>query len=135
MNAVQKRAWFIVGTCAVAVVCYVVLLVLFNAVVAFAGFGLLGLAGFAPLIRRGEKTDERDRVIARLAAMAAGISSYCTFIAGCMGVWFFMMVKGDGIVSIQVLPNIVVIGGLMFFVSHAVVTLVLYGRSIGTEHE
>jgi hypothetical protein len=43
-----------------------------------------------------------------------------------MAVWFFCMFRGRERFSIEVLPFLVIVGTVLFFVARAVITLYLY---------
>ena len=135
MNAEQKRAWLGVVTMAACLVGYFALLPFFGPVVAGAAFGFYGINGFGAFIGRRERTDERDKTIARRATLAGAMLSYLAFILGCMGVWMFVWhVKGEELVSAIVLPSITVFGGIVFFFARSVAILVLYGRRVEADN-
>jgi hypothetical protein len=131
MNAHQKRAWFMVGVGIAALVGYVALLPFVGAVRACAALGLFGIGGFTPLIGRKERSDERDRVIQRRAALAGGMVSYGFFIVALMAGWALM--RGwyhSEVIAIDVLPLITCVGGIVCFLTQSVTVLVLYGRRV-----
>lgn len=129
MNAEQKRAWLGVVTMSACVAGYVALLPFFGPIVAFGAFGLYGIIGFAGLIGRGQRTDERDKAIARRATLGGAMASYAAFIFGCMGTWFVVFAwQGKQQVWVHVLPTITMIGAIVFFFTRSVAILVLYGR-------
>lgn len=130
MNAEQKRAWLGVVTTVVCVVGFFVLLPFFG--LGAAGIsGFYGINGFGPLIGRGEKTDERDKSIARRATLGGAMASYMTFFAGCMGTWFVVFLfQHEEQVSVHVLAAISIIGGIVFIFTRSVAILVLYGRHV-----
>ena len=88
MNAEQKRAWFVLGAFGLACIAFVVWILTLGLRGAWGTFGLVGLGGFQLLFRRRDRIDERDAMISRRAALAAGMVSYLAFVLGCMGVWF-----------------------------------------------
>ena len=135
MNVLQKRAWMTVLIGLVASLAYIIMAVMINPTIAISALSVMAFAAFGVFIGRKEIVDERDKAIARYAAMGAGIMSYCAFIAGCMGVWFYKMLTEQDVVTIQVLPNLVVIGMVVFFVTHAIITLVMYGRNVEAGYE
>ena len=135
MNAEQKRAWLGVATMTACVVGYFVLLPLFGPVVAFAAFAFYGINGFAGLIGRKEKPDERDKNIARRATLAGAMASYGAFILGCMGAWEVVWhLQGKDMVSVHILPNITILGGIVFFFIRSAAILVLYGRHVEADN-
>ena len=130
----QKMAWFVIVVFILAFVNFAVLLSFQRAQVAFAGFGVFGFGGLAPLLFRKKAApeevdiDERDKAIAKTAALGAAMMSYGAFILTCMLTWEFCRHQGKEVVSIHVLPTIVGIGGMVFFVTWAITIVVLYGR-------
>jgi hypothetical protein len=131
MNAEQKRAWLGVATMLVCVAGYLVSLPHFGPVRAVSAFGLYGIVGFGAFIGRRERTDERDKNIARRATLHGAMASYGAFIIGCMGTWFVVNAfQRQEQVSVQVLAAITGLGGIVFFFTRSVAILVLYGRHI-----
>ena len=132
MNAEQKVAWFTILICLAAVLAAAILHWQFGSPVAFAGFSLLGLTGFSPLLlRSGQKQervdyDERDRVILRRANVAGGMVSYLIFVLACMSTWFVQFMKGRQDVDISILPLIVCAGGIALLTIRSIAVLVLY---------
>lgn len=130
----QKIAWFAIVVFLLTLITFVVLLYFVRPIVAVAGFAVFGLSGLAPLLFR-KKThpaevdiDERDKAIGKTAALAAAMMSYGAFILTCMLTWEVCRHQDKEVVSIHVLPIIVCIGGMVFFLSWAIGILVLYGR-------
>ncbi|HUT59302.1 MAG TPA: hypothetical protein VNA25_15745 [Phycisphaerae bacterium] len=135
MNAEQKRAWLGVVTMSACVVGYFVLLPLFGPIVATAAFAFYGINGFAGLIGRKEKPDERDKNIARRATLAGAMASYLAFIIGCMGTWFVVFAfKREEQVWVHVLGTITMLGAIVFFFTRSVAILVLYGRHVEADN-
>jgi hypothetical protein len=133
MNAIQKRAWFVVAVTAATVVCFLGLLPFIGAG-ATGAFGLLGLTGLQPLIGRREKFDERDQAIWQKAAGVSFALSYMAFVFCCMGVWEVgYMLQDKEQISIHVLPHITMICGFGVFLAQSVVILVLYARQKGSD--
>jgi len=129
MNAEQKRACFILGVFGLACVAFAASALTLGLPGAWGAFGIFGLAGFAFLIRRREKADERDAAINRRAALAAGMTSYAAFVLGCMGVWFVAFAgQRQEQVSVQWFAAITAVGGIVFYLTHSIAILVLYGR-------
>ncbi len=102
---------------------------------AWAGFALIGIAGFGGLGQMIFKkdpgpvqADERDASIARTAAIASFGLSYMVFIGVCMGLWGYYRAKGIETISINILAILVWPPGLVAFLSHAIVILILYGK-------
>jgi hypothetical protein len=112
---------------AVCIVLFAVLALFIRASAALGGFGLIGLNGFGVFIGRGEKTDERDRSIARNASLGGFAASYSIFVLALMGVWTVAFIfHGRLQVSVHVLPGIVFLGGFTFYLVRAVAVLVGY---------
>jgi hypothetical protein len=129
MNGEQKRAWFALGLVGLMCIGFVVLGLIFGIRVAWAGFSIMALGAFSPLIGRGEKLDERDRSISRHATVAGGMASYGAFVLACMGVWFVVYAwNREAQVSVHLLPVITMLGGTVFFAARSVAVLILYGR-------
>ena len=134
MSREQKQAWFILVVFLVTVACFLGLIPLVGVKLAWGILGLFGFAGLAPLVFRkkgdpGEvDIDERDRMILRTATRAGAMSSYAAFILACMLTWGVYCSQGKETISIHVLPIIVGIGGMVFFVATSASILVLYGR-------
>ena len=129
----QKRSIFLVVVFSLSILLFLALIPLIGIKAAWAGFGLTGLGGLAPVLFRNKRRagevewDERDVMIGRKAALIAVILSYMTFVAACMVLWFVHMWQGNHVISIHVLPLIVCAGGFVLFVGRAVAILILYG--------
>ena len=102
---------------------------------AWAGWGFVGIAGFAglaPIIFKKDpgpvEFDERDRLINMNAARAGFAISYGVFGLLCMGIWTYYHSQNTETISIHLLPNLFGAAGITAFFSHAVVILVLYGK-------
>ena len=131
MNAEQKRAWLVLGAFGLACTAFVVWTLTLGLRGAWGTFGIFGLAGFAVLIRRREKMDERDVAINRRAALLAGMASYLTFVICCMTIWFVVFAFQDNKqVSVQMFAAVTVAGGIVFYLVHSVAILVFYGRHV-----
>ena len=108
----------------------------FGPVVATAAFAFYALTGFTPLIDRNERTDERDRAIARRATLAGAMASYLAFISGCMGTWLAVFAfQHEQHVRIHVLGTITMLGAIVFFFTRSVAVLVLYGRYVEADDD
>ena len=136
MVSEQKRAWYVLAVFGSAVAVTAVLVALAGPA-GWGGLGLFGLAGLSPLLfpkRRqpGEVPfDERDLMIKEKSVLAGGMASYLIFVVACMARWFVGMVRGQETMPIHYLPLVVVTGAIALMVTHAIVTLVLYGREAG----
>ncbi|MCK4850496.1 MAG: hypothetical protein KAT11_04050 [Phycisphaerae bacterium] len=134
MRPEQKRAWFILGICAVALLGFVVFIIVFKRIRA-APFAICALWVLEPLLFRrksiAEKvsSDERDQMIAEKAVLFAGAASYVTFILACIIPWIVLYASGaEKLIHVDALGTIIMAGGFAFFVAKSITTLVLYGR-------
>lgn len=129
MNAEQKRAWMGVGCMAASLAGFASLVPFAGVWPATAAFALFAVNGFAPLIGRGETTDERDRSIARRATLGGAMASYVAFVIGCMSTWFVAFAwQGRDQVPVHLLGTITVLGLVVFYFVRSLAVLVLYGR-------
>jgi hypothetical protein len=135
MKRIEKIAWSFVITTLLAVVCSVVavsvLYAKFGMPRASAGLGFLGIAGlggFAPLFFKKDsgpvKCDERDREIARRAALMGFTAAYLLVGLTCM-VPFFIY-GPDMTIRIIWLPRIFMAAGLSHFFAYSVAILIQY---------
>ena len=130
----QKQSVFIVFVFAASVVLFAVLIPVVGIRLAPSAFGLMGIAGLAPLLFRsrgqpGEvASDERDEAIAKKATLGGAMCSYGVFIAGCLVPWTVCKEMGKEVISIHVLPWIAGAGIIVYFVARAIAILILYGR-------
>jgi hypothetical protein len=140
MSMQQKQAWFVVGVFVLALGVFLILLPVVGTA-AWGAFGLFGLVGLVGLVgrkarRAGEVIlDERDGVISVKATMGAGIAAFEVCVAACMVPWFIHMFQGKESISIHILPCIVFVSGITFWLVRAVATLVLYGRETNRVQE
>ncbi|MHC4444502.1 MAG: hypothetical protein ACYTF1_12985 [Planctomycetota bacterium] len=134
----QKMAWFMILVFAAAFIAFGVFIPLFGVPLALVAFSVLALAFLTPLIprvfrnKRGPSEvveDERDKMIAHKATLSGAMLSYGTFIFGCMIPWFIYQCKGEEMISIHVLPQIVCTGGIVFFLARSIAILAMYGRA------
>lgn len=135
MNAEQKRAWVAILCMAACLIGYAVLVSSVGPWKALSAFALFGVAGLTPLIGRKERSDERDRAIARRATLAGAMCSYLGFYAACMGIWIVKYaVARETEVSVHVFPMIAILAGLIpFMFARAVAVLILYNRHVEGE--
>ncbi|MHC4266756.1 MAG: hypothetical protein ACYSUK_12625, partial [Planctomycetota bacterium] len=95
MKRIQKIAWFFVVTITVSIVLTLIAISILytkygfpKAIAGFSTMGLVGVAGFSPLIFKKDKGkvifDERDRIIKRRAALAGFGMSYLVVGLACM---------------------------------------------------
>jgi hypothetical protein len=137
MNRTQKIAWLFVITISLAVVssfvAFAILYVKLGIPKAFAGFALLGIAGFGgfgPIVFPKDKgkitCDERDIFINRRAAIASFTTAFLIVGLACMLPFFVLGPQAT--IPVWWLPVIFGMAGLATFFVHSVVILVLYGR-------
>lgn len=132
MNAEQKVAWFTLVVCLAAISAAGLLHWHYGFPMAFAGFALLGLTGFNPILLRSASAnqavdcDERDRMILRRATVAGGMVSYLIFVLACMGAWFLHFSTGKQDIDISILPLIVCLGGIGLLTARSLAILILY---------
>jgi hypothetical protein len=135
MNGQQKRAWFTIAVACLACLAYLILGLAINFKIAFAGLGLFGLAGFTPLIGRGEKWDERDTAINRRAALVSFLASYLAFYLCCFGTWVVVYgIRGEEQISVHLVAQFVIVGMIVAMTFHSIAVLVLYGRPMEADH-
>jgi uncharacterized membrane protein len=98
---------------------------------AVGGFGILGFLGLGPLYsfwrHRGQVlADERDQLISRRSTIFASSVFFLTFLASAM---LALAVYGEnGAVPVMAVMYAVWCGVILFVGTHAVATLVQYGR-------
>ncbi|MHC4150654.1 MAG: hypothetical protein ACYSSP_00970 [Planctomycetota bacterium] len=138
MKRIQKIAWFFVVTITVSIVLTLIAISILyakygfpKAIAGFSTMGLVGVAGFSPLIFKKDKGkvifDERDRIIKRRAALAGFGMSYLVVGLACMIPFSVLGPKAS--ISVSWLPNI------LFYI-HSLAILVQYGwREKGESHE
>jgi len=138
MNRHQKMAWFnlIVVSLALglSVTAFGIGYFIFGvpADKAAAGFGFIGIMGFAgltPFLFRKDKSkvrfDERDLAINRKAAIAAYSIFWVLFVAAAMVPWF--ITGPEGMITVNYLPWMVFGGMFVVMLVQAIVTLEEYG--------
>ncbi len=137
MNTEQKTAWFMLILIPVVCVGFFILSSLGGWRVGCAAFGLLGLIGLIPVIRRRRlilsqiPADERDRQISRKSSLVGGIASYLAFVIGLMSIWGISMNAGSTTVTIHLLPLMVFCGCMVFYAARSIALLTLYNRGSG----
>ncbi len=92
--------------------------------------GLLGLVGLSGVLfrkKRGETDfDERDQLILRKSTAVAYSVFWVAWIAASMTIW--AVLRRRGTVRVDILPIMVLIGGLVVVTVQSVAILVQYGR-------
>jgi hypothetical protein len=145
MNKAQKIAWFNLVVISLAlglsVAAFGIGYFIFgvSAHRAAAGFGFMGIMGFAgltPLLFRKDKNkvqcDERDLTINRKAAVVAYSVFWVLFVAAAMVPWF--IIGPNGMITVNYLPWMVFGGMCTFMLLQSIVILMEYGwRDKGNE--
>jgi hypothetical protein len=130
MPPLYKEGLYWLILLAVTIFVYVVLAFLIGPLPASGAFGLLGIAGFQPLLyrKRGQTVlwDERDTQIAHNALIAGYSVFWLFFTLGVMGIWSVFYFRGQEMISVHVLPNIVWGGFIVFVTTRAVAIMVQY---------
>ena len=134
MRPEQKRAWFILGICAAALLGFVVFIAVFGRI-SPAPFAVCALWILEPLLFRKKRrpkeivTDERDKMIAERAVLFAGAASYVTFILACIIPWIVLYARrAEKLIHVDTLGTVIMAGAFAFFAAKSITTLVLYGR-------
>jgi len=136
MNRIQKVAWAIVLSTAIA---FVVSLIavgiairhvgLPRALIGFSFMGLAGFGGLAPVFIKKDtgpvRTDERDLLFRRRAAIAGFGTAYLIF--GLASMIPFTVLGPDAAISVQWLPGIFMTAGICHFFAYSVAILSQYG--------
>jgi hypothetical protein len=136
MNRMQKIAWYkiiviavvgILTTFAVATLNHT-----YGASHARGGLGCLGLLGFLGLAdrlfsksRNKIDFDERDLLIQRKATVFAYSMFWVLWVVGSMMIW--VIKKPGGSITVEVLPLMVLAGGIIVTLVQSVSTLIQYG--------
>ena len=139
MNRIQKISWMMViciGTAlTLSTIAITILYFIFGFPVAWAGYGFMGISGFAglaPTIFKKDpgpvQCDERDRLINMKAARAGFALSYGVFGLLCMGIWAYRYSQNSDTISIHLLPMLFMAAGITVYLTHAITILVLYGK-------
>jgi uncharacterized membrane protein len=130
MPPLYKEGLYWLILLAVTTFVYAILAFLIGPVLASGAFFLFGIAGFLPLVyRKKGKTvllDERDTLIAHRALIAGYSIFWLVFTLGVMGLWTYFYSRGQEMISVHVLPNIVCGGTIVFATFRAVAILVQY---------
>ncbi len=72
--------------------------------------------------------DERDVMIFRRARVVAAFVTFISIVLAWLVPWSIYAGRGDETISIDLLPFIGLVQAIVFFVTEAIATLVLYGR-------
>ncbi len=131
MNAEQKRAWLGVVSGVACIMLYVALIPSLGARTATVAFALFAINGFAGMIGKKAKLDERDKAITRHATLGGFAVSYGVFILGCMGTWAAVTKwQINEAAAIDFLPTIACLGLFAMYFVRCATILVLYGRHV-----
>ena len=136
MNRTQKIAWFLAITISFGFILSCIAVAILYAKVgmpkALAGFafmGIVGLAGFSPLIFGKDKGkvvfDERDRLIKRRASLA-GFGAFFIFSYGGM-ILMSLLVGWNGLISVHSVGTIFGVSAIAMWAAWSVAILVQYG--------
>jgi hypothetical protein len=143
MKRIQKIAWFFVVTITFSIILTLISISILyakygfpKAIAGFSTMGLVGVAGFSPLIFKKDKGkvifDERDRTIKRRAALAGFGMSYLVVGLACMIPFSVLGPKAS--ISVSWLPNIFGAAAITMFYIHSLAILIQYGwREKGEE--
>jgi hypothetical protein len=136
MNRMQKIAWAIVLSTAMAFVVSLVAVGLAyphvgfpKALIGFSFMGLAGLGGIAPAFIKKDRgpvrTDERDLLFQKRAAIAGFGTAYLIF--GLASMTPFFVLGSGATISVQWLPGIFMAAGICHFFAYSVAILSQYG--------
>jgi len=137
MNRIQKIAWtLIIAISSGLILSCIAVAILYvkvgmpKAIAGFALMGIVGLAGFSPLIFRKDKGeitfDERDKLIKRRASLAGfGVFFICFFLE-----WMItdFIVGSNGLIRVRLIGMMFSGACLGMWAAWAVAILVQYGR-------
>ena len=131
MSPLYKEGLYWLILLAATIVVYLILVPFLGPTAASGSFGLLGIAGLQPLLYRKRRQvvlwDERDTQIAHRALIAGYSIFWLAFTLGTMSVWFVVFLwDGHSTISVQVLPNIVLGGAIVFWTARAVAIVIQY---------
>ena len=132
----QKRAWLVIGACALALIMLLLLIplaggttavtIVFVACVFCWGSGRVL---FHKRHRAGEvASDERDKAIEAKALVNGGMASYLAVLATCVITWGTYFYQGKEVISTGSLIRVTQPSIFVFYLTWAVTILVLYGR-------
>jgi hypothetical protein len=135
MHTQEKQAWFILSVMAATAVLYLAIAVPtgFNPA-AFGAFGLMGLAGGAPMIGRRERKagkvvmDERDHEIARRASLASFSIFWLLLVAGVMVPFFVLGPSAQVTIQVYVLCALLMPAAGLVYLVQSIAVIVMYRR-------
>ena len=131
MTPLYKEGVYWLVLLALMAAAYLVLMIFIGPIRAMGAFGLLGLAGFQPLLYRKHGVavvwDERDTLI-NYRAMIAGYSVFwLVFTLVPMSIWAFIYCyRGHSMISVELLPGLVMGGLIVFATTRAIAIVVQY---------
>lgn len=137
MSPMYKEGVYWLVLLAITIAVYAILTIFLGPLRATGAFGLLGLAGFQPLLYRKRRQavvcDERDTQVAQRALMVGHACFWLTFTLGIMGLWAVLSYTGHTKVSIDLLPFLVFCGVIVFTTARALAVIVQYRLQEVTE--
>ena len=136
MVAEEKRAWLVIGACALAFIMLLVLIPLAGGTTAATIVLVmctlcwaLARALFHKRLRAGEvASDERDKAIETKALVNGGMTSYLAVLVTCVITWGTYFCQGKEVISTGSFIRVVQPSLFVFFLVYAVTILVLYSR-------
>ena len=135
----QKQAWCLLGLFAAAFSISTLLILLVSVKLAPLGFGVFFLGFFVPLVGRKKRDeaevdmDERDKMIAQKATLGGAMLSMTVFMLACLITFYIYKHQNKESISIQVLPLILHVGAMTFWIARSITVVVLYGRQGNAE--
>ena len=130
MSNQQKSALYVLVVGILTILTYLVLLIFVNPDVASAAMALVALTAAAPVVFPMKTVDERERHLARRAAVAGGVASYLFMIAVCMIIWLLRYRSAEPTIAVTVLPQIAMGACVVLLVVRSATLLVLARRPL-----
>ena len=130
MSNQQKSALYLLVVALAALIAAGVLLIAAGPAVAPAGFAVFALGGLAPVLFPERQRDERERHLARRAAVGGGLASYLFIVITCMGIWFLRFRRDDPQIDVAILPVIVMGAASVLVIVRSAALLVLARRPL-----
>ena len=130
MSNQQKSALYVLVVGILAILTYLVLLIFVDPNVAPAAMAILALTAATPLLFSMKTVDERERHLARRAAVAGGTASYLFLVAVCMIIWLLRYRSAEPTIAVTVLPQIVMGACVVLLVVRSATLLVLTRRPL-----
>jgi hypothetical protein len=128
MVAQQRYAFFQLSVALAALALFAAMIPSFGVVRAQAAFSLLAVLAVVPLVhwrlRHRETWDERDHAIHRRAAQLSFMAFWLLCVIGLMAAYHAL--RHRGLVTVEVLPLLVWIGGDCLLICQSAILLILY---------